>query len=66
MTLVITIQLLKKNKRLLEVYFGWNGRIGEILSKAFIAKLFPTIYWIILNSFICTIYFFFNILYIFI
>ena len=49
---------IKKNKRILEVYFGWNGRIGEILSKAFIAKLFPTIYWNILNSFMCTIYFF--------
>ena len=47
-----------KNRRIFDVYFGWNGRIGEILSNEIIAKLFPTIYWIILNSFICTIFFF--------
>ena len=48
----------RKNRRILDVYFGWNGRIGEILSNAYIAKLFPTIYWNFLNSFICTIFFF--------
>ena len=47
-----------KNRRIFDVYFGWNGRIGEILSNEIIAKLFPTIYWIILNSFMCTIFFF--------
>ena len=47
-----------KNRRILDVYFSWNGRIGEILSNEIIANLFPTIYWIILNSFMCTIFFF--------
>ena len=34
----------RKNRRILNVYFGWNRRIRELLSNSFIAKLFPTIY----------------------
>ena len=47
----------EKNRRILDVYFGWNGRIGKKLSSEIIAKIFPTIYSIILNSFMCTIFF---------